>query len=79
MKIVSKVKSNVADTSTEEGADARAAVRGIVVGVVAFVNGFADRFGYTPLSGLETTGVIAGAGALVIAWRKVSAWRAARG
>ena len=54
----------------EEPADVRAFIRGGVVAVVFAVNAFADRIGYTPLSGTESTAIIGISGLLVYVVRK---------
>jgi len=59
----------------EEPADVRAFIRGTFVGGVFLVNAFADRIGYDPLSGTESTAIIGLSGLAVYAVRK---WRARR-
>lgn len=55
----------------EEPADVRAFVRGLLIAVVFAVNAFAERLGYVPLTGVESTAIIGFGGVLVYAIRKL--------
>ncbi len=53
-----------------QSTDQRDAWRLLAVAVLGAVNGFADRIGYDPLSGLESTAVLGVVGALIFVVRK---------
>ena len=54
----------------EEPADVRAFIRGSLIAGVFAANACADRSGYTPLSGTESTAIIGISGLLVYVVRK---------
>lgn len=51
-------------------ADKRDGVRALAIAAIALFNGFADRFSYLPLSGLESTALLGVAGLAVFFVRK---------